>query len=395
MEMLSYLALQSKMMNKIKNYMEKIKEYFKKIPKEIIYIFQTFFITRIALTTIGISALAYKYNPTRPDYSPHNIFNIWGLWDTGWYLEIAKMGYSAKIDSLGTANYGFFPLYPLFIKVFSFITQNYFIAALIASNLFLILAALYLYKLARIDCDEKTSLRIIKYLFIFPASFILSAALSESLFLFLFITCLYYTKKQKWLLSGIFGMFLTLTKPYGILILLPIVYEYIKSKKEINFFESIKDTCSILLIPTGIALFALYTYFLTGDILAYPHIKQSGWGNYLINPIKNIHFSIVSGNTSLVWAALVSITVILALIFFYKKIGFYYFIAGIPVVLFSIITTSSTASTLRYLTAVFPIYIILGKISENKEIDEGLMIFLLLMQGFLMAFWTIQSGIII
>ncbi|MGD0576858.1 MAG: glycosyltransferase family 39 protein [Candidatus Staskawiczbacteria bacterium] len=374
----------------------KIKEYISKIPKEIVYILQLFFLTRFILAVIGVTALGYS--SAREHYSSYKIFNVWGLWDTRWYLNIAKMGYSAKIDAQGYANYGFFPLYPLFIKIFNFIFQNYFASALIVSNLFLILAAIFLYKLTRLDCDEEISLRTVKYLFVFPAAFLLSAALSESLFLFLIIVCFYYLKKQKWFLSGIFGMLLTLTKPFGIIMLVPAIYEYIafvKANKKIGFLKIIKDACSILLIPIGLALFAVYTYFLTGDIFAYTHIKQSGWGNYLANPIKLVYSSLTSGFTGYVFGAEASIFIIFLLIFFWKKINFSYFLAAIMLVGFCVFYNGTMPSALRYYTALFPVYIILGKISENKKIDDALMIFFLLLQGFLMAFWTIQSGIII
>ena len=373
-------------------------EFLKKIPKEIYYTLAVFFITRVALTAIGATSLEYF---SRQNYSPSKILNTWGLWDTGWYIEIASTGYSAAKNLNGWANYGFFPLYPILIKIFSFITQNYFIAALLVSNLFLILAAVFLYKLARLDCDEKTSLRAIKYLFVFPSAFILSAALSESLFLFLLLACMYYAKKKKWLLSGVSGMLLTLTKPFGIIILLPVIYEYVKNflaekaKGEINILKILKDGFSVALIPLGLALFTAYTWLLTGDIFAYPHIKQIGWHNYLENPIRGLYENLLSRDPGSVWGAVASIIIIFLLVIFYKKIGFSWFLTGILLVLFGISYHASMVSMLRYCTAVFPIYIIFAKISEKEEVDNGLMLFLLLLQGFLMALWTIQSGIII
>ncbi len=379
-----------------------IKEYFKKIPKEIIYILQLFFLTRFFLTVIGFVSLnicdASRCNPAREYYSSYKILNAWGLWDTKWYINIAKNGYSIVKNLKGEANYGYFPLYPLFIKISSFIVQNYFVAALIVSNLFLILAAVFLYKLVKLDSDEETSLRTLKYLFIFSSSFILSAALAESLFLFLILACFYYTKKQKWLLSGVFGMFLTLTKPFGVLIFLPIIYKYIEARK-INkgesFLKTMLDVSCILLIPVGLAIFAVYTYFLTGDIMAYPHIKRSAWENYLENPIKIIYSSLTSANPGYILAAATFILVFIFLIFFHKKIEFSYFLFGILIALFGISYHGATISIVRYYTAIFPIYIILGKISENKKIDINLMIILSLLQVFLMFFWTVQSGLIV
>lgn len=383
---------------KIKECLLNTKKNIKKIPEEIKYILGLFFVTRIALSIIGVLSLKivgpYLARPIN-HFSNFSALKIWGFWDTDWYLEIAKFGYSAFIKTNGQANYGFFPLYPMLIKFFSFIFQDYFISALIVSNLFLILAAIFLYKLARLDSDEKTSMRIVKYLFVFPAAFVLSATLSESLFLFLIISCLYYAKKQKWLLSGLSGMFLALTKPFGIIMIIPVLYEYLKNKKNYevkNILKSVADIYSILLIPFGLVAFAVYTYFLTGDIFAYPHIKLTGWGNHLTNPINVIYSGVTSANLFYVWQTITAISVIALLIFFYRKIGFSYFLAGISLALFGIIYTGSIysiGSISRYYTAIFPIYIIFGKISENEKIDEFLMFFLLLLQGFLMIYWKI------
>ena len=378
--------------------MQTIKEYFKKIPKEIIYILQLFFVTRFFLTFIGMTAV--YYHPTREYYSSFKFLNIWGLWDSAWYINIAKIGYSINLNYLKQANYGFFPLYPLCIKIFSFVFQNYFISALIVSNLFFILAAIFLYKLIRLDYDEETSFRAIKYLFIFPAAFLFSAALSESLFLFLIVVCFYFARNERWFLTGFFGMLVTLTKPFGFIILIPIAYEYImmkKKEKKLTILEKIRDVCSISLIPLGLVLFATYTYFVIGDFFAYPHIKAIGigWQDHLESPLRVVISSLASGLIGYVWGAIASILVILFLMYFYKKVRFSYFLSGLLIVIFCISYTGTLTGALRYYTAIFPIYIIFGQLSSNRKLDDFLMISLLLLQGFLMAFWTIQSGIII
>jgi Gpi18-like mannosyltransferase len=327
-------------------------------------------------------------------YSKIDALNVWGGWDTGWYMNIAKLGYSANINSSGQANYGFFPLYPILIKIFSFIFQNYFISALIVSNLFFVLAAVFLYKLVKLGCDEKTSWRAIKYLFIFPGAFVLSCALSESLFLFLIILCFYYAKKQKWFFSGLSGIFLTLTKPFGIVVIIPIFYEYFKTRRnqKESFFKTIKNLCSIALIPMGLAIFAIYTYFLTGDFFAYSHTKQIGWGNHLTSPISYLWSGLTSFNPFYAWQAATAICAIALLIIFYKKIAFSYFIAGISIALFCLCTSGSLytiSSVSRYFTAIFPLYIIFAKISKNEKVNDFLMVFMLLLQGYLMIYWKI------
>ena len=377
----------------------KIKEYFRKIPKEVLYTIYLFLATRVALTVIGLSASSiFDRYFGRIIYINYKILNIWGGWDTTWYINIAQNGYSSLINIFGQANYGFFPLYPIFIKIFSFIFQNYFVSGLIVSNLFLILSSVLLYKLARIDCDEKTSLRAIKYLFFFPGAFALSLAMSESIFLFFLLACFYLAKKQKWLLCGISGIFLTMTKPFGIVIIFPMLYEYVKAIKKNkeahpankqNFMKNIVNLFCVMLAPLGLVFFSFYTFLLTGDFLAYPHIKYMGWGNYFENPIDTLASGFMSGNSRLILAAGASVIVIAMLIYFYEEIGFSYFLIGILLALFGICYANVLVSTFRYYTAIFPIYIILAKITNNENSDSAISSFLLLLQGYLMIFWRI------
>ena len=378
----------------------KIKEYIQKIPKEVLYTVYLFLATRIALTIIGLSASSILDQFFgRNNYIPYKILNIWGGWDTGWYMNIAQNGYSVVKNLMGQANYGFFPMYPILIKIASFIFQNYFISALIVSNLFCILSAILLYKLVRLDNDEKTSLRSIKYLFFFPGAFALSLALSESTFLFFMLACFYLAKKQKWLLCGLAGICLTATKPFGIVIILPMLYEYFKNlknrKKDTQsqhnkkWAKDILDFVCIMLAPLGLAMFSLYTFFLTGDLLAYPHIKQTGWWNYLSSPITVLTSSFASEQTRIILAAAAAVVVISMLIIFYERIGFSYFLVGISLALFGISYANVIVSTFRYYTAIFPIYIILAKITDNENWDTAISCFLLMLQGYLMIFWKI------
>ncbi|WP_269851356.1 hypothetical protein [Methanosarcina horonobensis] len=154
--------------------------------------------------------------------------DIWGVWDTGWYLDISQNGYTARpLDELISfqTNVVFFPLYPLLMRFLGSIIGNQYTAGVIISNFSLIVACIYLYKLVRLDSDESSAFRSVKYLLLFPISFILSGVFTESLYLALALMCFYYARTGKWQLAGIFGFFLSLTRSVGVLIVLPLLYE--------------------------------------------------------------------------------------------------------------------------------------------------------------------------
>ena len=166
------------------------------------YILLLFLATRIILTSIGILSRQllkpYFFPPNRVLFSKHLWFDIWGQWDSGWYVNIAKIWYPEHTIIAKQCNYGFFPFYPILMKVTAFFTNDFFLGGLVVSNLSLIVACIVLVKLTELQFDRKISLASLTYMFLFPTAFMLSGALSESLYLALVLCCFYFAKKERW-----------------------------------------------------------------------------------------------------------------------------------------------------------------------------------------------------
>ena len=362
----------------------------RKTSVELKYALMFFIITRLLLTIVGTSAIDFRGTLRPHEFFPVQCINQWGQWDSAWYVDIARDGYSTAIKPDGTATYGFFPLYPMLMRVAGFFTAGSpFIAGLIISNCCLIASAVFLYKLMRMDsCDEETSLRAIKYLFAFPSAFLLSAVFTESLFLFLTLATIWSAKKEKWLLCGFLGMLASLTKPYGFLLILPVAWEYIVRYKQLKM-----SAVWMLLIPFGTFIFAVFCLWLTGDFFAYSHITRSGWASSFKNPLSQMLFDIWYANY---WHAFVPLISISTLLIFRKKINFSYFLFGTVLVLFQLsFTSGNIAAVWRHQTAMFPLFIIFAKISHNKTVDDILTIVFWIVQTFLMIFWVTGTRIII
>ena len=173
--------------NSVKKIWKQNKQVFK-------YIIILFVITRIILTMVGVFARITFENryPGKNVWSyTNNVWlDIWGVWDSGFYLDIAKRGYSENQNfefpvsispgSFGPnqINFGFFPLYPILIKGLTLTTKDYFLSGIFISNMAFLVSAFVLYKLVSILKDESCARRSVKYLFLFPTSFILSGGFS-------------------------------------------------------------------------------------------------------------------------------------------------------------------------------------------------------------------------
>jgi hypothetical protein len=392
--LISILFLRSK-----KSFLEKYYSFFSKyISKELRYVLLLFVSTRVVLTIIGVvSRLMLGKGPS---YTNNIFLDIWAVWDSGWYLRIAESGYQSFPITLiksHMTNFAFFPLYPYLMKFAGFFLHNNYLAGVLISNASLIIGAVYLYKLVNLKEDDVTALRSVKYLFLFPTAFILSGIFAEPLLLAITVACFYYAKKRNWMIVGILGFFSSLTKALGILIFLPICYEYLSS---INFkISKIKiNAIFLLLIPSGLLLWSVYNFHLTGDFLAFRH-AESAWGRDLTNPLQPIISGVTDLSITMKLATYFVIFCFILLIYYYNKIGFSHFLLGFYTIVVPLLSEgiawSSRVSMPRYILVVFPLYIILAKLAKHKELDAALSIFLALLQGFLMVFWTTQFTLII
>src|SRR4029079_499547 len=127
--------------------------FFKNISSEWKYILFLFALSRILLTGIGVFSRTVMAPfmwgiLTFPFFQMPVWLDIWGVYDSWWYLEIAQYGYSDTVRSVlvqniccGQNTYGFFPLYPILIHILGGILSNYFIAGIIISNVSLLFSA--------------------------------------------------------------------------------------------------------------------------------------------------------------------------------------------------------------------------------------------------------------
>ncbi|MBU4333793.1 MAG: glycosyltransferase family 39 protein [Candidatus Omnitrophica bacterium] len=370
-----------------------LRRKFEQVPVEIKYTFCLFLLTRIVFTLVGIfSRIEFDhlglYNHTWV-LNKHLWLDIWSISDSAWYLDIVAQGYPHKLTGHNALFYGFFPLYPLAIFIFNKLFGSPYITAIAISNICLILSCSFLYKLMRLDHDENTSLKSIKYLFLFPGTFILSGIFSESLFLLLLIMCFYYAKQRNWILTGTAGFFLALTRPNGILVLFPILVEYFNSKDQ-DLKKTSFDIFYLLLFIGGLLVFTLYCYIKTGNPTAYVWAKKVGWGTYPSNPFKMIINHLFNLNTGFTLTTIYSLTILLLLIVFRKVIGTSYFLLGLIFFWFPYIMAGDHHSNgiVRHLCYLFPAYVLFAKLgAKNEHLDKTLSVFLFILQIILFTIW--------
>lgn len=290
-----------------------------------------------------------------------NPVSLHSRWDSFFYVDIAKQGYHLTPgDTL--SNIVFFPLYPLLIHAFSpLFFGNFIFAGWFISILSLIGAVTVFYKLLKEfhpTIDPETP---ILYLLIFPTAFFLNAVYTESLFLILSLLTFYYALKGRFGVAGIFGLLAALTRVTGILLFIPVLWEFWKKHRTRKIFSL--SFLPLLLVPLGTFLFFLYHYFAFGDFLLFLKV-ESAWGRaFQFNKDHFLLFSHPAVINFFLDIAFAIFALITAYHVFKQKWVSYglYILATLGVAL----STGTFMSIGRYILVLFPIYIALATIRSH------------------------------
>lgn len=252
-------------------------------------IFPIYFAVHIAVFIIDALSVLFSYTQPYQFYgshyqlkAPQPVSILWKAWnsfphDTPHFIEIAQHGYEHSWLA------AYFPLYPFLIRITSVITgNNYLFAALLVSNVAGLVMLMVFYQLVKEDFDHERAVRTVLYFSIFPAAFFFMAGYTETTFISFVLLSFYQMRRGNWWLAGIFGLLATITRNTGVFLALPLSYEYLR-QHQFSLKSLRLDVVSLALVPAGLGLYMLYTYFVLGDPLAFTH-AQAYWRHALVLP---------------------------------------------------------------------------------------------------------------
>jgi hypothetical protein len=322
------------------------------------------------------------------NFVPNLYLDVWGRWDTGWYLGIATHGY-APAATVSQSSVAFFPAYPVAIGFISRMVggspEGMYACAVALSNLAAIAALATLFVLVRDTwTDEALARRTVLYILVFPAGFFLSCAYSESLFLLLSAGAFLAAHRKRWWIAGALAALGAVTRATGILLTAPLAWAYL-SEKRWSLREVRADVTALLLAPSALAIHAWSVGRLTGDPFALLH-AQAGWGRKLSPPWVTLsrkghnryvgHFDRFS---------IVGISALVARlpVFARPEWTLYAALSLLPVLLSGV-----PLSATRLLSVVFPAFIPLAELGRNERVHFAIVVGLLTIQ---IAFFTSWS----
>jgi hypothetical protein len=261
-----------------------------RIPRWITAPLVMFAITRLGVILAAIvGAALLPDNPSVPPYhlrSPENVLlDVFGSrWDTGFYVSIAEEGY--RYEGVPLPSVPFFPLLPLLMKALLPLTGDAVVAGVLISNLALSLAAILLYRFASLDSTRPRAGRAVWYFLIFPLSLFGSAIYSEALFLLTAIGALYFARRQKWEISGVFAILAGLSRFMGIIVGPVLMVEWLAQRRGAAAGKRPARSAllAIAAAPSGLLLYMAYLGHTFGDPLAFSH-ASAAWGRVASSPL--------------------------------------------------------------------------------------------------------------
>lgn len=293
--------------------------------------------------------------------------SMWYQWDANWYMSITVDGYGWV--AADQSNVAFFPLYPLALRGAGWLLGgHYLVAGLLLSSLFLIGGMLWLYRLVEDDFGEDIARSAVWLLAIFPTSVFFTSLYTESLFLMTSVAAFYYARRERWAMAGAFGFLASLTRVTGLLLIIPLLYEYL-SRRSFSI-RRVRPACLWLaLVPAGLVCYMVYLYFVMGKPLAFAETQTVGWGHEFTPVVGSFTHDIpFLLDQSEVWViyelaatAMLAAFTVLGFRMLPRSYGLYMLVS----LLFPLLG-GTTKSMSRYLLVIFPVFVMLSLLSRRK-----------------------------
>jgi hypothetical protein len=202
--------------------------------------------------------------------------------DALWYLRIAADGYAA--DDVSAA---FFPLYPMAIRVVSWLPLvGPLGAALLVANAAFLAALLMLHALTRFELGARTARLTVTFAALFPTAFFFLAPYTESLFLLLSVSAFWFARRERWAWAAAAGAGAALTRSVGLLLIVGLAAEAIRQWRE-EGRDPLPRLAGAGAAALGPLLYIVYWRSRFADAFA-PVDVQASWGRQTTWPHETL-----------------------------------------------------------------------------------------------------------
>jgi Mannosyltransferase (PIG-V) len=360
--------------------------------------------SRVLIWAVGVTAfLAFAISGDRARYDHGGLTQSFGdvgnalaapavRWDSNWYFDIARHGYRRE-----DVEPAFFPLYPLLMRGLGEITGSVLVAGMLISLVAFLVALVLLSRLTALELDAAAGRRAVVLLAFFPAALFFSAVYTESLFLALELGAVYAARRGRWGWAGVIGALGSASRNTGALLVVLLAILYLYGPREDRppdhpearglrpRYRLRADALWIPCVFAGLAAYLVYMQAHFGDWLAPLH-AQEHFDRSFEGPLSSLwlgaekaweSFTDILGGSSefgkdvrAIAQFTVAAAAVAALVDVVRRLpaayGAYAVVSMVAILSFPY-PPGPLASTVRYIAAVFPLFMWLGwRLSDRR-----------------------------
>jgi len=298
-----------------------------------------------------------------------DILGAWNQWDAPHYLTIAASGYSATANPEYIV---FFPLFPALIRLGSVLAEPLVVASVI-SAVCTVVAAVGLYRLARLDAPRAVARAAVVLMLVFPTAFAFAAPYTESLFVASVVWSFLDARRGDWRGAGLLAMVASLTRLQGAFLLPALVVECLLARRRLD-----RQALWLLLPLIGPIAYLLINQAVFGDPLRFLAMQREFWYHENAMPwqvIGDLVRDVVTWTGGVDWATTYLVplvgfgllTVTSAWTIASRRSRPSYAVYAI-VTLASLSTLTWPISVARYALGVFPVFLMLGALGRRPVV---------------------------
>lgn len=212
-------------------------------------------------------------------------------WDASWYREIARHGYG------GVAKEGlrFFPFVPMLARVASWLPAvSVRLALLLVVNASAIAVGALVYELARREGrSDAVARRAVWIVYLAPPAFVLVMGYAEAVLMTASLVALLALRQRRWWIAAIAGVAAGLTRPVGVLLVVPALIEAYRAPRARSSGSTRGDyiarAAAVVGSVAGTGAYLLWAEHRSGDLLYPLRVQQAsarrgGW----IDPVRSV-----------------------------------------------------------------------------------------------------------
>lgn len=239
--------------------------------RECVKVFAVTFAFRILIfLLVGLAACFILY----PGSGPDAFLWIWKRWDGLHYVNLAELGYSGYVEDGKNLFLVFFPLYPWLMRVVSLITGNTMAAGLLLSFMCYGAGCVFLYKLAAFELGRGGAVRTVLFLSVYPYAFFFGGIMTESLFLLTTAAGLWYIRRHRWWLAGMWGLLAAMTRMHGVLLIGAAAAELVEHLGRFDWKAIARRLPALILPAVGTLVYLALNWSVTGNPFAFTVMQQ-------------------------------------------------------------------------------------------------------------------------